>query len=361
MHMRLLVPTVTITAIAAALFVVGGTYIHYERLHETMPILASVPTLEEPYERLTMQFVGDIMLGRDVELKMREYGASYPYTHMLEHLTASYVVGNFEASIPFVHVPTPSMTMRFSVDPEFIPALSAAGFTHLSLANNHGYDYGAEGYWNARAVLSANETVPFGHPYELAESSVAYIEHAGMRVALIGVYAVVSLPSEEELESLFSSAESSDLQIAYVHWGDEYELVHNAAQETLAHRLIDAGADLVVGHHPHVVQDIGSYQGVPIVYSLGNFVFDQYFSTDVQQGLMLTLTEENFGRYVLALTPLTSEYSRVVPQVMVGTEREAFLETLAMRSSRELRDQVRSGTLMFGPSDLRLRTADNSI
>jgi hypothetical protein len=107
----------------------------------------------------------------------------------------------------------------------------------------------------------------------------------------------------------------SDMQIAYVHWGTEYELAHNAAQETLAHVLIDAGADAVIGHHPHVVQDVAFYKDKPIFYSLGNFIFDQYWDTDVQTGLGVRMTIDD-GSIAYEAIPFTTAGSRVQPTIM---------------------------------------------
>src|SRR5688572_6140187 len=86
----------------------------------------------------TVLFVGDVMLSRHVERRMREFGVAYPFRHVQKLLKRhDYVVGNFEGSIPATHVPTPAFTMRFSVDAAFAPALADAGFTTMTLANNH--------------------------------------------------------------------------------------------------------------------------------------------------------------------------------------------------------------------------------
>ena len=108
----------------------------------------------------------------------------------------------------------------------------------------------------------------------------------------------------------------------------------------------DRGADAIIGHHPHVVQDIQVYQGVPVFYSLGNFVFDQYFSSAVQEGLLLKLTLTEAGANY-ELIPTTSIGSRSRPQLMSPYEREHFLTGLATRSAPKLRTQIHSGYLEF--------------
>jgi poly-gamma-glutamate synthesis protein (capsule biosynthesis protein) len=152
-------------------------------------------------------------------------------------------------------------------------------------------------------------------------------------------------PSREAIQRLIETAsKESDMQIAFVHWGTEYEPLHSAFQEDLAKILIDAGAEVVIGHHPHVVQDIALYKGKPIFYSLGNFIFDQYFSEAVQDGLMVDFTPEG-GAYHFTLLPVTSRYSRSQPMLMLGDERKAFLIELAAKSEPELQEMIVEGNI----------------
>lgn len=97
----------------------------------------------------------------------------------------------------------------------------------------------------------------------------------------------ILLASDPDFNEIIQNAKTkSDVLIVSFHFGDEYKLIHNARQETLAHTAIDFGADMVIGHHPHVMEDIEEYKGKPIVYSLGNFIFDQYFSKDTMRGML---------------------------------------------------------------------------
>jgi poly-gamma-glutamate synthesis protein (capsule biosynthesis protein) len=298
-------------------------------------------------EKIAIRFVGDVMLARNVELLMRSYGSAYPYQGLPPLPPETYLVGNFEGAVPRTHVPTPAMHFSFSVDPQYLSALHAYGFTHLNLANNHSFDFGADDLANTEQMLAAASTTPFGYPGTAGTSSVAYADIGSSRVALIGLYAVDRQPTAEELAPVLArAASSSDLQIAYIHWGDEYVLEHNDKQEALAHTLIDLGADAVIGHHPHVVQDIGEYNGAPVFYSLGNFIFDQYFSEDVEKGLMLELTIEK-GKPVFALMPITSIGSRSAPRPMAEYERDIFLAEIASRSDAKLRSMIKEGKLFF--------------
>lgn len=283
-------------------------------------------------ESLSVVFLGDVMLSRSVEKYMRKEGANYPFSQIQDFLRAqSIVVGNFEGSIPKVHVPTPSMGFSFSVDSTLLDGLLGSNITYVSLANNHSYDFGEDDYLHTREVLKSSGVSVGGDQHEIESEDVMYIESSDMRIALMPLYAVFSTPSRAAIQKVFDEATTtSDMQIAYIHWGDEYELVHNAAQEELAHYLVDMGVDAVVGHHPHVVQDIEMYKGVPIFYSLGNFIFDQYWEESVRTGLMVRITEESDEMLLYELLPVASASSS--PALLPAKERKDFLTNLAKHS-----------------------------
>ena len=141
-------------------------------------------------------------------------------------------------------------------------------------------------------------------------------------------------------------SKKSDMQIVYIHWGDEYEPVHNLEQEQLAKRLIDLGADAIIGHHPHVIQDIGLYKGAPIFYSLGNFIFDQYFSDEVQVGLAVELKIVN-NSISYHLIPFDSTNTPGSPRVMSVDKKIQLFQTLAEKSSPEISQSIaENGTII---------------
>lgn len=306
---------------------------------------AAAPYRVIPHENLLL--VGDIMLARQVERYMRAEGLDYPFREISGLLASStYVLGNFEASVPQVHVPTPSMGFQFSVAEDIARSLTSAGITHVGLANNHAHDFGREGYAHAIAVLRDAGMVAHGSPARVAPEDVMLIPLGETILAVVPIYAVVSYPNDAELEDAFAYAEAEgDITIPYIHWGNEYELVHHRGQEAFAQRLIALGADMIVGHHPHVVQDIQVYEGVPVFYSLGNFIFDQYWNAEVRGGLALDVSSHE-GSMEVELIPLQS-VERSMPGVLKGEARETFLEALALRSDPTLAEGVRSGRLRF--------------
>lgn len=308
-----------------------------------IPVLAKAEN-EEP-QKTKIRFVGDVMLARNVERLMSSYGYGYPFSSLPAVGGDMHLVGNFESSVPAVHAPTQSMTFSFSVDPQYIQGLKEYGFSHLGLANNHTYDFGADDFDHTIAALSEASFVVFGDQQSLATSSIAYLEISDNTVALVGVYAVYGSPDMEDFGALLAQAEEkSDFQIVYVHWGDEYTLVHNVFQEKLARQFIDAGADAVIGHHPHVVQDIELYKDAPIFYSLGNFIFDQYFSEDVQVGLAADFSS-NEQSVRFELLPITSIGQRSSPRLMAEYEASVFLEDLAQKSDAELQEMIIAGVI----------------
>jgi len=307
--------------------------------------LAEKPDAASVQEQESVLFVGDVFLGRQTEERIAVHGVSFPFVFVKDVIKSSaYAVMNFESAIAIPHVKTPYYTFQFSTRETTARSLADVGFTHFGLANNHAYDFESEGYSRAYSVLSEIGEV-FGEPYTLSSSTVSVLEVNNMRVALIGLYAVDSTPHAADVKTLMTSVTGvSDTQVVFIHWGKEYELTHSKQQAEFARALVAHGADLIIGHHPHVVQDIELYQGVPIVYSLGNFVFDQYFSKDVQEGLMVRYQP---GKNMLELLPVTTHDQPMQPRMMTDKERDGFLSSLADRSDEVLQEDIRTGIIRW--------------
>ena len=293
----------------------------------------------------SMVIVGDIFLGRDVERLQKENGANYPFLSIQETWNDHLVLANFEAAIPKKHIKTPNFGMQFSVSESALDSLALAGATHLSLANNHAFDYEVEGYENAVKELSLREFKTIGQPGDVASSSLIYETVGGKQLAILAIEAVSRLPEISDLLPLLNKASlSSDIQIVYIHWGEEYITTHNKSQERLAHALIDEGIDIIVGHHPHVVQDIEIYKQGLIFYSLGNFIFDQYFSDEVQVGLQLRITPED-DVISITLEPVSSINTPAQPHLLDSETTTKWLQKLAERSSPQLEEGIMTGVI----------------
>lgn len=325
------------------------TIVEYVQGDIATEMVADAPLASVTATTTRIVFTGDVFLGRDVEDGARQLGYEYPL-HIFTQApmtTADAIVVNFEAPVPLEHQPTPDLGMQFSVATSALPALAAAGVTHAGLANNHTGDYGSNGLLHTRSQLQAAGIDPFGSPWSLGSSSVAFIDTVKGQVAVIGIHAVATQPLTEDVEDIFSALPDTVTEkVVYVHWGNEYQLKASAQQRALANQLVAAGADLIIGHHPHVVQDIEIIEGVPVIYSLGNTIFDQYFSTDVQTGLLLSVEWESERRSV-QLYPISSIGSRTRPYLMPARERSVFLHDLADRSDSGLSEAIRSGRLSW--------------
>jgi poly-gamma-glutamate synthesis protein (capsule biosynthesis protein) len=131
--------------------------------------------------------------------------------------------------------------------------------------------------------------------------------------------------------------------VAMVHGGDEYKLTSNAKQQTLYRGLIDAGVDVVVAHHPHVTEEVELYHGKPIFYSLGNFIFDQYFQKEVEEGLAVKLTL-SASEATYELLPIKGNHSQ--PALMEDEQKAVFLTDVAKRSPTAT-DAVAKGEIII--------------
>jgi gamma-polyglutamate biosynthesis protein CapA len=323
-----------------------GFFLLHTTLMRTEPLAfphVQFGAVASSFEESTLLFTGDIMLGRRVEELMEEHGDSFPFTYIETYVRkATRAVGNFEAAAPEKHVRTPLNVLRLSVPPSGFSALQNAGFDILSLSNNHSMDYGIEGFEHTRATCDEANLSCFGNPLTPDATSIHYEKIGDTQIGILALHTLAEDPSTSTLEVLLTEMKkSSDVQFAYIHWGDEYVLTHNASQERLAHFLIDEGIDAVIGHHPHVAQDVELYDGKPIFYSLGNLIFDQYFSGDVEEGYMVEARFKK-GNIVYTLIPIESHTERSQPRLMEGDERTRFLSSL-LRYPRFNEEEVVSG------------------
>lgn len=145
-----------------------------------------------------------------------------------------------------------------------------------------------------------------------------------------------------EIVRKIKNSQPKKFLVVIFHWGEEYQLKSSIVQKNLAHQLIEAGANLIIGSHPHVVQEIEEYKGKLIFYSLGNFIFDLYFSKETQEGLAVGL-EIYPEKVIYRLFPIQSHLSQ--PFLMEKEKANEFLGKLAKKSSPQLFDQIKNGII----------------
>ena len=252
-----------------------------------------IATFFTPDEPVRILAVGDIMMGRYVRVLMNEKGPYYPFEKIFsdkEWLSRfDIVTGNLEGPITERFI-TGGTAMTFGFPPDTAQILKNVGFSAVGLANNHMHDRGAQGYEETKKYLSEVGVGYYGNYSDPATSPGYFTEIRGEKIAFLGfndVFGILDLDSALELISKVKK--DVDYVLVFPHWGREYEHLPSKRQVLMAEKFLEAGADAVIGHHPHVVQSYEVYDGEPVFYSLGNFVFDQYFRADVEEGLMVEL------------------------------------------------------------------------
>lgn len=288
---------------------------------------------------------GDMMLDRNVRNKMTEFGYRYPFARIESFLKGhDIVVANAEG--PFTDFPslTASLvnkTLTFTFDKRALPVLKELGFTIFSQANNHTRDFGREGYEQSVAAINTAGIAVFGDAFN--NNPGPYIANVrGQKVAFVGYHQYY----DQDTTSTLKAIEQADLQdafvIVYPHWGEEYEQGMTDFQKRTARQFIDAGADLILGAHPHVIEPIEIYNGKAIFYSLGNFIFDQSFSIPTSQGLAVQIMLDS-DEISYELFPFDIIKEQAV--LMSDEKKSAVFSKLAERSivSHEVRSAIKEG------------------
>lgn len=262
-------------------------------------------------KKISLGFVGDIMLDRGVKTSVTKYGNGdyiFVFEKVKDYLNDFDVLfGNLEGPISDRGTKTGSV-YSFRMNPKSAAALQEAGFDVLSVANNHIGDWSKVAMKDTFKNLEDAGIIYSGggenkkEAYEIKtilknDTRIAYLSFSEFGKGYLEAgedTAGIAIISDEKLKSGIEKAKAeNDIVIVSFHFGDEYKKEPNAYQKTFAHKAIDYGADLVVGHHPHVVEPIEKYKDKYIAYSLGNFVFDQHFSKETMEGLALKVTVEN--------------------------------------------------------------------
>lgn len=232
-----------------------------------------------------------------------------PFAPLLD--SADIRVGNLECVVATRGSAEPGKLWTFRAHPRSLPLLKRH-FDAVSLANNHSGDYGSQAFREMLGLLARHQIPYFGGGVDLrAAHAPLIIERNGLRIALLGYNEFLPRNFEADTDKpgiAWSEDEQvrldildarrryrADLVIPFMHWGWENEPQASPRQRQLARLMIAAGADAVIGTHPHVTQDIEHYQGKPIIYSLGNFVFDGYTEARNNTGWLLRLELDRQG------------------------------------------------------------------
>lgn len=274
------------------------------------PSPRAVPIEHSGPPSFTLLFVGDIMLARGVATQTKKANDyAHPFRLIADTLKeADLTFGNLEGPIS-ARGKNQGSKYSFRADPRTIEGLSLSGFDILSVANNHIWDWGADALTDTLTLLRDNDIYPVGAGPNNEEANKPVFFSAGdTRLAFLaytnlypksleasntrpGISSFNLENSQKHIREIEEKNEA-DIIIVSFHWGDEYKTASNQLQRKIARSLIDAGADLIIGHHPHVIQEIEQYKHGWIAYSLGNFIFDQSFSKETMEGLLFKITLE---------------------------------------------------------------------
>lgn len=296
---------------------------------------------------LTVSVVGDCTLGTDenfdYDTSLNAYYESYGSEYFLQNVKSIFsaddlTIANFEGTLTDSEE-REEKQFAFKAPAEFSSILSDGSIEAVTLANNHSHDYGEQGFADTLTALDQEGITHFGY------DETAVIEVKGIKVGLVGIYELKDhLERTEQLKQNIAKVkeEGAVITIVIFHWGNEKEEIPDSNQMTLGRLAIDEGADLVCGHHPHVLQGIETYKGKNIVYSLGNFcfggnsypsdmdsmIFQQTFTID-KNGV----SADNDTNIIPCSISSDYDYNNYQPTPAEGGEADRILNKIEERSS----------------------------
>ncbi len=308
------------------------------------------PVVREPTAGLHLLFVGDMMFDRNVaDRSTKAKDLAYPFQRLPVGWFSSFdsAIGNLEGPVTDRRR-APEKSIDFLFQPAIASLLKEEGFSLVSQANNHALDQGSLGYADSIRRLNEAGLLAFGHQVQDGDVALATTTVKNVKLAFVG-FNTTDRPLDKKIAqaTLEKARGQSDVVIVMPHWGLEYKDQPEAGTRELAHWFIDQGADVVIGGHPHWVQGIESYKNKPIVYSLGNFIFDQDFSQKTREGMGIEL---NWIDGEISIVPMPIFIEKSQPRVLEGEEKTKRLKELAEISGKEVQSQVEQGLVKFDGS-----------
>jgi poly-gamma-glutamate capsule biosynthesis protein CapA/YwtB (metallophosphatase superfamily) len=272
-------PWAFIASVLVCLALLVYLYQSYDRVKEQ--------SLDEGTGWAKILFIGDMMFDRTIRTIAEKQSYEHLFSCVEEYLGSfDIVVGNLEGPITKENsvskdtVPgepgNTSFTFAYAVARE----LASHNIRLVNLGNNHIRDFGEAGLTETKAALDKEHVDYFGDP---TSNLAKELKIGGEKIAFINFNQFIENDPDSTIEEIRTVRASSQRVIVYAHWGEEYSK-ENEYQKNLAHRFVDAGADLIIGTHPHILQGHETYKGAEIFYSLGNFIFDQYWNDSVRRG-----------------------------------------------------------------------------
>ena len=264
---------------------------------EKQVVYKSIPTIAEntieATDEIIISIVGDMLMDSSVRGQIDRNGVEFPWEHVKDYFQKdNLTIGNLETSITTSGTKWADKQYNFRSDPKNLIAMKKAGMEVVSIANNHSLDYGYDGFLDTLNHLDKAEIKRIGGGKNRKEAMEGIIiEEEGIKIGILSFsrvvpsvdwYATYQRPGivgaydchiKEVLDRVTEIKEEVDILVLSIHWGVELSTTPRNEEIAFAKKLIDAGVDIVMGHHPHVLQGIEIYNGKPIFYSLGNFIF----------------------------------------------------------------------------------------
>jgi poly-gamma-glutamate synthesis protein (capsule biosynthesis protein) len=323
-------------------FLIGGGQVSKTKLGSGQEDTNGELQIEDK-NKIILAAVGDIMLSRDVERKMiTKKDWKYPFEETADITSgADLAFGNLETTILKGNI-IPSEALTFRTDPKAVEGLKFAGFDVLSLANNHMMNFGHDGIQStvqnldAAGIDHAGAGLSEDGIYKPVIKTVKSVKFGFLAYSYSNeqstdknknIYGVAKMDTELIKSQVADLRKSVDVVVVSMHAGTEYSVEPASAQTNFAHAAIDAGADLVIGHHPHVVETFEKYNNGYIIYSLGNFVFDQMWSDETKLGAIAQITFDKNKISKIDFVPVKI-FDYAQPRLAEGADKDKILERL---------------------------------
>ena len=305
------------------------------------------PTPTQAPVTLTVSVVGDCTLGTDetfdystsLNAYYENYGKDYFFQNVKSIFQADdLTIANFEGTLT-ESTQREDKTFAFKAPASYAGILTSGSVEAVNTANNHSHDYGEQSFTDTLSALDDAGIVHFGY------DETAVMDVKGIKIGLVGIYELNDhLGREQQLKDNIAKVKSEGAQLTIVifHWGNEKETVPDSNQTTLGRLAIDQGADLVCGHHPHVLQGIETYKGKNIVYSLGNFCFGGNSSPSDMDTMIFqqsftfnngTLQDDNVTNIIPCSISSAQGYNNYQPTPAEGDEKTRIMEKIQERSA----------------------------
>ncbi|MBB6454815.1 poly-gamma-glutamate synthesis protein (capsule biosynthesis protein) [Salirhabdus euzebyi] len=295
-----------------------------------------------PKEPITVLFAGDTLFDWSVKTAVQLHGPDYPFAFVKDEVKeADISILNLETAVTKEKEKDPSQLYNFKSDPIALQGVKNAGFDAVSIANNHALDYQVDGFLDTMNYLREYELDYFGGGKNKEEAYEALtVELKGRNIKFLGFSRFIpavhwyegegpviasGYQRERVIQTIEEEAVDTDVLFVYIHWGVEGNNKPEEWQRDYARKMIDAGADAIIGAHPHVLQGFEYYKGKPIAYSLGNFLFPDYVSGKTAQTGLLTVTIDG-DLMKMKFNPYIIKANQIHP--LEGTKDQEILKYL---------------------------------